>query len=163
MRFGGRMRDFALLYFRPNRKIMKHQINVNWAGNMAFESQIGEHTCRMDASGDFGDGTGPSPKRVLLSALAGCTGMDVVALLKKMRAPFSSFSIEVEANLTDDQPKRYRNIHLTYKFGGPELKEKKILKAVEMSQERYCGIAEMLREGTELSYSVEFEEIGVPG
>jgi putative redox protein len=140
---------------------MKHQVKVDWAENMAFTAKVQDHTFRMDAGGNYGDGTGPSPKRVLLSALAGCTGMDVVALLKKMRASFSTFTIDVEANLTEDHPKRYADIHLTYTFGGSDLKRNKIEKAVEMSQERYCGIAEMLRGGTKLSYSVEFEEQGV--
>jgi putative redox protein len=141
---------------------MKHQVKVDWAGKMAFEANIQNHSIRLDASAPYGEDSGPSPKRVLLSALAGCTGMDVVALLKKMRAPFTTFTIEVEANLTEDQPKRYANIHLVYKFSGPELKRSKIEKAVEMSQERYCGIAEMLRKGTQLSYAIEFAEAEVP-
>jgi putative redox protein len=135
---------------------MKHSVNTKWIDKMTFESQIDNHTIRIDTSGELGDDSGPSPKKLLLSSLAGCTGMDVTALLKKMRVPFVGFEMDIEADLTEEHPKVYSEIRLVYRFYGKDLNKKKIEKAVGLSQEKYCGVSEMLRKNSPIKYSIEY-------
>lgn len=137
---------------------MKHAIKTKWQGKMAFDNQIDDHTVRIDAKAPLGDGSGPSPKKLLLASLAGCTGIDVVSLLDKMRAPVDAFEIDTEADLTDEHPKRYSEIRIIYRFYGKDLKKSKIEKAVKMSQERYCGVSEMLRANSPINYVIEYHE-----
>jgi putative redox protein len=93
----------------------------------------------------------------MLSALTGCPGMDVAALLNKMRQDVTDFSMEAKANMTDEHPKHYDKIHITYKFKGNNLDESKIKKAVDLSMERYCGVSYMLSKAAKLSYDIVIE------
>lgn len=127
---------------------------------MAFEADINGHTIVMDASEDVGghDG-GPRPKPMVLAALAGCTGMDVVSLLKKMRVPYDSFAVHVTGQLTDEHPKTYHTIHVVYALKGAELHTEpnraNLEKAVRLSQEKYCGVSALLRKATTLTYEIK--------
>lgn len=125
---------------------------------MAFDSQVDNHTVRIDTNGDLGDDSGPSPKKLLLASLAGCIGMDVASLLKKMRVPIEGFEMDIEADLTDEHPKVYSEITLIYRFYGSNLKRKKIEKAVDLPQEKYCGVSAMLRKNSPLNNSIEYVE-----
>lgn len=123
---------------------------------MEFDAQVGEHKIILDASEEHG-GTnlGTSPKPLLLVSLAGCTGMDVMSLARKMRVEFEKFEIEVEAEKSDDIPSVYTSMKLIYKFETREdLSPEKPLKMVALSQERYCGVAHMLRKVSQLQYEV---------
>ena len=91
---------------------MKHAINTTWKDKMAFDSHIDKHTVRIDTVTPLGDDSGASPKKLLLASLAGCTGMDVVSLLNKMRVPITDFEMDIEADLTEEHPKVYSE---TYK------------------------------------------------
>jgi len=135
-----------------------HQVNTEWKGKVAFHSHIKHHTVKIDAAPELGDDTGPNPKPLLLSALAGCTGMDVVELLRKMRVPFDGLDIDIRAELTDEQPQVYSHIHLTYKFYGPDLeaKRQKVEKAVRLSQEELCGVTAMLKKNSPVDYTIQF-------
>ena len=94
---------------------MKEEIIARWADGMSFDSTIDEVEVTVDSHVKFGgQGKGPRPKPLLLFSLAGCTGMDVVSLLNKMRVEFTDFKIKVTADLTDEHPKYYHKIHLTY-------------------------------------------------
>lgn len=135
---------------------MLHEVKTKWENKMAFDSQVDNHTIRIDTSGELGDDSGPSPKKLLLSSLAGCTGMDVVALLKKMRSPISGFEMDIEADLTEEHPKVYSEIRLIYRFFGKDLNKEKIEKSVRLSQEKYCGVSEMLRKNSPIIYSIEY-------
>ena len=135
-----------------------HKVKTVWKDKMAFDSQIDNHTLRIDANGLIGDDSGPSPKKLLLSALAGCTGMDVVALLKKMRVDISGFEMDIEADLTNEHPKVYSEIRLVYRFWGNDLKKDKIEKAVKLSQDKYCGVSTMLKKNSPIPYSIEYVE-----
>jgi putative redox protein len=132
-----------------------HKITANWLQNMAFETKINSHRLIMDASSDFGgQDLGPSPKPFMLVALAGCTGMDVVSLLKKMRVDFDSFSIEVEGELSEDSPSRYTKMHVIYIFKGRELPMNKLEKAVKMSEDQLCGVGAVYRKCMEISSEI---------
>lgn len=135
-----------------------HSVKTNWINKMAFDSQIDNHTIRIDTIGLMGDDSGPSPKKLLLSSLAGCTGMDVVALLKKMRVNISGFEMDIEADLTDEHPKVYSEIRLIYRFSGSDLNKEKIEKSVQLSQEKYCGVSAMLKKNCPIIYSIEYVE-----
>ncbi len=125
---------------------MTSKIEVSWKGQMLFESVAPEGNVMIDAAEEIGgQGKGLRPKALMLTSLAGCTAMDIASLLKKMRAEVEDFKIDVEANLTDEQPKYYDKVHVIYKFYGSDFKKDKIVKAVNLSVDRYCGVMEMFR------------------
>lgn len=137
---------------------MKQSIDVDWKGNMTFESLIGNHLVKVDASTEVGgDDAAPGPKRLLLMGLAGCTGMDVVSLMKKMRIEVENFRMTVESELTEEHPKHYVSMHLIYYFKGNDLPLDKLTKIVEMSQEKYCGVAATFRQGMPVTWEIKLE------
>jgi putative redox protein len=135
-----------------------HSIKVKWVNKMAFDSQVDNHTVRIDTGELLGDNSGPSPKKLLLSSLAGCTGMDVVSLLNKMRVTFTGFEMDIDADLTNEHPRVYSEIRLIYRFFGNNLNKEKMEKAVRLSQEKYCGVSAMLRKNSPVKYSIEYVE-----
>ena len=135
---------------------MGYKINTVWKDKMAFNSQLGNHMVRMDTTPEMGDDTGPSPKQLVLAGLAGCTGMDVVSLLKKMRVEFTGFEIDIETELTEEHPKVFSEITMVYRVFGKDLDEKKVEKAITLSQDRYCGVSAMLKKNSAVNYRIEF-------
>ena len=135
-----------------------HSIDTRWLDGMAFENTVDGHSFTVDAAEQFGGrNLGPRPKLLLLNALAGCTGMDVVSMLTKMRQKLSWFNIHVEGDLGDEHPKTYQAIRLTYQFRKSDnLDEEKVLKAVTMSQEQYCGVSAMLKKVCELGWNIVY-------
>ena len=137
---------------------MLHTVNTKWKDKMAFDSQVDNHTIRIDTGGEMGDDSGPGPKKLLLSSLAGCTGMDIVSLLKKMRVPITGFEMDIEADLTEEHPKVYSEIRLVYRFFGKELNRDKVEKSVRLSQEEYCRVSAMVKKNSPINYSIEYVE-----
>lgn len=138
---------------------MKNTVKTTWKGNMRFESENPGGNLFIDAGEEFGgNNEGFRPKSLMLSSLAGCSGLDVVSFLKKMRAEVENFSMDVEANLTDEHPKYYDKVHLTYNFHGKDLKRDKIEKAVKMSEEKYCGVMEMFRRFAQVTTEIKYFE-----
>lgn len=136
---------------------MSHKIKSNFIGGMAFETDMDGHKIVVDAYPEFGgENKGPSPKPLVLTSLSGCTGMDVVSLLKKMRVDYENFSIEIEASLTEEHPKYYDKIHVVYAIKVKPEDEGKVKKAVDLSQERYCGVSYMLSQSSQLTYEILF-------
>lgn len=133
-----------------------HKVKTSWKNKMAFDSQIDTHVLRTDSSEPLGDDSGPSPKKLLLASLAGCTGVDVVSLLEKMRVPITGFEMDVEADLTDEHPKVYSEIRLIYRFFGEDLNTAKIEKAVKLSKDKYCGVSAMLQKNCPILSSIEY-------
>lgn len=122
---------------------------------MAFEAEVNGFKMMIDADEKVGGkNRGPRPKPLTLASLGGCTGMDVISILRKMRVEPTYFNIEVDGTLTEEHPKHYNKIHLTYTFGGNKLDKEKIEKAVNLSQERYCGVSELLRKGAEITHEI---------
>jgi putative redox protein len=139
---------------------MKHLVETVWKGQMKFEAEIDGHKLVVDAGPESGgDDAGPRPKKLMLLALAGCTGMDVVSLLKKMHVEFDDFSISVDANVTEEHPKHYDAMHIIYRFKGENLPLDKLMKAVEMSQDRYCGVSAAYRKGMEITWEIVQEPV----
>ncbi|MEK6152964.1 OsmC family protein [Flavobacteriaceae bacterium 3-367] len=124
-----------------------NHITTKWLGNMAFESNNPSgQSIRIDAGPENGgEGNGLRPKALMLSSLAGCSGLDVASLIKKMKLEVDEFRMETIANLTDEHPKYYDSVVLEYHFYGSNLKEGKLQKAIDLSLEKYCGVSEMFR------------------
>ena len=139
---------------------MTEIIQTRWLGHMAFESEIDQFSIRMDADENFGGrGMGPRPKPLVLSALAGCTGMDVISILEKKKVFPDSFDISVSGTLSEEHPKYYKKIHIVYKLSGVNFFDNKdiltkVKRAVELSRENYCGVTAMLKNSCEITDEV---------
>ncbi len=125
---------------------MNTKIDLKWIENMSFESEVTGHKIRVDAAEENGgNDSGARPKPLMLVALAGCTGMDVVSILKKMRVEYDGLTISVEANMREEHPKYYDKMKIIYHFTGKDLPIKKLERAVELSDEQYCGVSALYK------------------
>lgn len=136
---------------------MSHKITTNWKGNMLFDSDnpSGHHVL-MDTDVEGKAREGLSPKALMLSSLVGCTGLDVVSILDKMKIDNYDLKMEVEGLLTDEHPKYYHTVILDYHFTGKDLNQEKINRAVQLSIDKYCGVMEMFRRFAEVKTNVHF-------
>ena len=98
------------------------------------------------------------PKALMLSSLAGCSGLDVASLIKKMKLEVKEFYIETFGDLTDEHPKYYQKVRLEYHFHGANLNQERLQRAVDLSVEKYCGVMEMFRKFSDLEISTHFHE-----
>src|SRR5690606_23926442 len=115
-----------------------------WMGKMQFNALVNGHTIIMDAPERVGgEDNGPIPKPFVLTALAGCTGMDIAAILRKAEKPINDFEMKVVGEISKTAPIEYTSIHLIYNFKGPETSRQAALDAVKDSQEKYCGVSNM--------------------
>jgi putative redox protein len=134
----------------------KHLVKTKHNSGMAFTADINGHSVIMDTADDGGSDSGPSPKRLMLASLAGCTGIDVVSILNKMKVVFSDLHIDVEAGLSEGHPRIYEDVIITYQIKLAEQDRPKMEKAVKLSQEKYCGVSAMFRAfskmGTKIVY-----------
>ncbi len=122
---------------------------------MEFEAHVNGHTLTLDAPKEKGGhDNGPRPKPLMLVALAGCTGMDVVSLLKKMRVDIEDLIIRVEADQTEEHPIHYTAMRIIYEFKGKDLPMEKLQKAVSLSEERYCGVSAVYRKAMPVSTEI---------
>lgn len=130
---------------------MKKKSKVVWQEGMSFTAHLDDFEFMIDADEQFGGkNKGPKPKGLTLVSLAGCTGMDVIAILKKMRVSVDHFEVTTDADLADEHPMKYDRILLTYIFEGKDLPPDKIKKAVSLSEERYCGVSATLKPQVEI-------------
>lgn len=134
---------------------MKKNISLDWKGKMAFEADVNGHKIRIDAmEKGGGENSGPTPKPLLLLSLAGCSAMDVISILKKMRVKIDDLNIDADGNLTEEHPVRFTDIHLTYKFKGQNLPLDKLEKAIKLSQEKYCGVSATLQGNVNITHEI---------
>ena len=137
----------------------KQEIKIDWLENMAFKTEVNGHEMIIDASAEGGgENRGPRPKPLMLVALAGCTGMDVVSILKKMRVELESFSVKVIGHMTDEHPKLFTGMHVIYEFKGKDLPMDKLAKAVSLSDEKYCGVSATLKQGLTITHEIVVTE-----
>ena len=131
-------------------------LNLKWHSGMNFTSQIREHEVSIDTGLSIG-GTnrGPTPKELVLTGVAGCSAMDAIAYLKKYKITPLDLNVKTEAELTNTTPKYFSKIHLVYKFLGTDLNEERVIKSVETSMTKYCGVSYMLSKTTPITYDVE--------
>lgn len=139
---------------------MKQEINLAWKKGMAFETQLYGHKLTIDTDeSNGGQDLGPRPKALMLVALAGCTGMDIASMMAKMRVDLVDLNIKVEGELTEEHPKQFTSMHITYEFWGKELPMDKLEKAVSLSDERYCGVSATLKKGIPVTHSIVVHEV----
>ena len=136
---------------------MAHEIDVQWMGKMQFNALIEGHTIVMDAPEmNGGEDNGAVPKPFVLAALAGCTGMDVAAILRKKEKNPDDFDMKVIGEVSKRVPIEYIGVHMIYEFKGKPENEEAALKAVNDSQEKYCGVSSMLRKALPVTWEVNY-------
>lgn len=134
---------------------MKHEIESLWMGKMQFNSLVNGHTVIMDAPERAGgEDLGPIPKPFVLSALSGCTGMDVIALMRKAGKQLSHFNVKVSGEISKQAPIEYVSAHIVYEMEGLAEDQNTAMEAVTMSQEKICGISHMLKKIMPVTWSV---------
>lgn len=127
---------------------------VKWVDGYRFVG-IGHanHSIVIDGPADSGgQDSAARPGELVLMALAGCTGIDVVSILKKMHVDFDSFEIGVEAEVAEEHPKIYTKINVEYRIRGKNIPAEKLERAIKLSQETYCSVSNQLRPSAEISY-----------
>jgi putative redox protein len=138
---------------------MNHELSFAYNGGMSFKGEVNGHEIIIDADEGFGgNDLGPRPKPLILLALIGCTSMDVVSLLKKMRVDFKDLKVSADGELTEEHPKFYHKIKLIYNIWGEDLDNAKVEKAIKLSQERYCGVTAMLEKASEINYEIVYHK-----
>ncbi len=136
-----------------------HSIKTIWRENNIFDTEVDGHTITLDIPKESGgDGAGPGPKKLLLIAAAGCSGLDVVAIARKMRIELKHFDIRVNAEVAEEHPKQYTSIQVIYEFEGDQLPKEKLEKACKMSFDTYCGVLAMFRKAVPVTYEVVIKE-----
>lgn len=130
---------------------------VEWTGEMSFGGQTGEgHQVRMDAAPAAGGaGAAPRPTELLLLGLGGCTGMDIVSILKKMQQPLNTLSMEIEAERASEHPRVFTAIKLLYRVTGEGLDPDKVRRAIDLSLNKYCTVGNILNRTAPISYQLE--------
>jgi putative redox protein len=138
---------------------MKETITARWLSDLAFEAEVDGHKLYMDSSLEHGGkNTGPRPKTLMMVSLAGCTGMDVAAILKKMRVEVEALTVEVEGNLTEEHPKRFDRMKIIFRVKGKDLSLKSVEKAVNLSRTRYCGVSANYLKAFPIDHEIIIEE-----
>jgi putative redox protein len=134
---------------------MNHSVNVTWEKNMKFVTFLDGHSVTIDASEtNGGDNEGPRPKGLMLVALAGCSGMDVISILKKMQVEVTYFNIRVEGITKEDHPKKFESMKVIYEFKGDNLDRSKLEKAVNLSVDKYCGVNANYKDAMKMEYEI---------
>lgn len=136
---------------------MNHSIETQWMGKMQFNCLVNGHTIIMDAPERVGgEDNGPIPKPFVLTALSGCTGMDVASILRKADKEVDSFDIRVTGELSKGAPMEYTAVHLVYDLKGKNENKEAALSAVMDSQQKYCGVSSMLKKIIPVTWDVVY-------
>jgi putative redox protein len=135
----------------------QHEIETQWMGKMQFNALVNNHTIVMDAPERVGgEDNGPIPKPFVLTALSGCTGMDIVYLLRKANKEVTDLDIKVIGELSKQAPITYTAIHMVYTFKGTEENKLAALQAVTDSQEKYCGVSYLLKKALPVTWEIAY-------
>ncbi len=131
------------------------ETTIKWTGKMAFSGATPSgHEIKMDAAEEIGgENSGARPTELLLNAVAGCTGIDIISILQKMRLEPTSFEMQVKGERADDHPKRFTAIHIHYALEG-ELPDDKVVRAIQLSKDKYCSVSHSLNANITVSYSI---------
>lgn len=129
---------------------------TTWKHDMAFDSELEGQIININGGHDEnGKRLGFGPKALLLTGLAGCSGIDVVDMLRKMKVEFSKLVVDAEAEVTQDHPKVFKDITLIYYTDVDDKDNDKLKRAIQLSIDKYCGVAAMLRKNSEISFRTE--------
>lgn len=141
---------------------MAHEIDVQWMGKMQFNALVNGHTIIMDGPEKVGgEDNGPIPKPFVLTALAGCTGMDIAAILRKANKNPDEFDMKVIGEISKRAPIEYIAVHVVYDFKGAEENKDAALNAVTDSQEKYCGVSSMLKKALPVTWEVNYNGVQI--
>lgn len=129
---------------------------TTWNGKMHFESSVDNHIINFDKLPlHGGEDKGPRPKPLILSAIGGCTGMEIVSILEKMRLKIQRLEIEVTAELTEGQQKIYKSVHIIFNVQSQSSDRQKIKRAIHLA-EKYCGVLLMVRQFAKVTSEIKF-------
>lgn len=136
------------------------QVMVDWRGGMGFESTAQSGTLiKLDASPDHGgQDAGARPMELLLMSLAGCTGMDVISILRKKRQDVTGFQLKVDGVRSEEHPKVYTDITITYIVTGRNLDPEAVARSIELSVTKYCSVYPMLSQAATMHTKYEVHE-----
>lgn len=128
---------------------------IDWTEKMAFSGITPSgHEIKMDAAEEVGGtNSGARPTELLLNAVAGCTGIDIISILNKMRLNPTTFYMEVEGKRAEDHPKRFTDINIHYVLAG-DLPEDKVIRAIQLSKDKYCSVSHSLSASITATYSI---------
>ena len=132
----------------------QHEVSASWSSDLKFIGEVNDQVIALNGNGSKESGEA-TPKPLMLLALAGCTGMDVISILKKMHQNIEDFNVTVSGDLTDDYPITYKKMHIIYAFKGKELSHDKLQRAIELSLNKYCGVAAIYKHVMEVSYEIQ--------
>ncbi len=137
---------------------MTSKMTATWVGGMRFvHKSASGHALVTDAPAEHGgDGTAVSPMELLLLGLIGCSGVDVTSILAKMKQPLLGLEVTAEATRTQEHPKVYTGIHLVYTLTG-DLDEKKVQRAIHLSETKYCSASAMLKKTAEITHEYHIQ------
>ncbi|MBE3590074.1 MAG: OsmC family protein [Firmicutes bacterium] len=134
------------------------KVELQWQSGLRFEARTDRVSRPFPVAGsgevEDGESVGPTPKELLLVSLAGCTAMDVASILTKMREPLRALRVSAEADQTEEHPRVFKAFHIVYEAEGEGLDADKVLRAVHLSQERYCGVSHMLKKAAPVTFEV---------
>ncbi len=126
---------------------------------MHFTGELEGFNIPLDADEiSGGKNKGVKPKDLVLTSLAGCTAMDVLSILRKMRLEPESLSVEASGEYVDEHPKKFKSIHLLYRVKGSGLQLEKVKQAITLSQEKYCGVTAMLKAAVTITSDIHLEK-----
>jgi len=133
---------------------------VVWKGGMAFTgTSDGSYLLPLDAKKEVGGRElGFQPLQLFAIGLVGCTGMDVISILRKKRQEVTEFEVSAEIKRAEEHPKVFTKIVLEYKVKGKNIDQQAVERAVELSENRYCGAQAMLRETAEITHKIIVQE-----
>lgn len=131
------------------------ECQTKWLGGLGFESQIRDNKLVMDAKVEAGGkDQGPTPKEILLASICGCSGMDVVSILQKMRLNLISCEVNAHTETTAGYPSIFSEVKLHFHVSGSDIKEEQVMKAVRLSMTKYCGVSAMIVKASPIVYEV---------
>lgn len=129
------------------------QITIRWLDRLRFQAEDGAgHTILLDTSEEHGGGTAFRPTDLLLVALAGCTGMDVISILQKKRQPVEGFEVVVRGQRAEEHPRKFLHLEVEYVVYGERVDPAALERAIQLSVEKYCSVHANLAPGTEISH-----------
>lgn len=137
-----------------------NEARVTWLKEMQFVAETGSGNALVLESG--GKHRAPSPMEMLLVGLAGCTAVDMVHILKRMRQPVTDVQVNVKGLRAKEHPKVYTDIEVEYVVAGHGLSEEKVHRAVELSETTYCSASVMLGETATITRTIQILEAGAP-
>lgn len=130
-------------------------IKVKWIDGLRFVANDDKgHSVVIDVPKDHGgEGSGFGPMQLLLAAFGGCTGMDMVEILRKQRQKLESLEITVSGRRVTEPPRVYDKVHVEYLFKGKDLREKAVQRATSLSQGKYCSVGATLKPKANVTFN----------